>query len=250
MKYKVDLGLNNLNVLVTGASGGIGKEIAIKMALCGANVYLHYNQSIREAESSINYIKNAGGSCRLIHADFNSTNDISNMFDKLENENVSIDILINNAGIISEGYSIGVSEEQWERTVNVNLKAAFLCSKYVSRSMIRKKRGCIINITSTVTEKILPMQSAYISSKFGLVGLTRALAKELGRFGIRVNAVSPGPIFTNMSTKYDKEQILHNNPLRTEITCSDIANSVVYLASGYASAINGQILCVDGGLCL
>lgn len=244
--------MKNKRVLITGSSKGIGKAIAIEMAKCGAEIFLNYHRSEQAAQCTAREIFDLGATCHLMQADLTVPSEIKNLFSKLDQNKQQIDVLVNNTGILQKNYLFGISEADWDATINTNLKSVFLCSKYAARSMARAKQGCIINIISTAVEKVMPLQSAYIASKAGVKGLTAALAKELGRYGVRVNGVSPGPVFTDMNsfTDEEKKKIIKKIPLNKEITATDIAHAVILLASDYASGINGQILCVDGGLSL
>lgn len=240
------------NVLLTGASRGIGREIALHIAKPGVNIFLNYNQSFEDVKHIAVLAENKGAKCFLLQTDISNHEDIKGMFDKIYSYTDRIDILINNAGIIQKKYFISVTEDDWDKVIDTNLKGAFLCAKYAARNMIKFKKGCIVNIISTVTERILSMQSSYIASKSGLKGLTQAMAKELGPFNIRVNAVSPGPVFTDIYqyTEGEKLEILELTPLKRYTECEDIAEVVSFLISEKAKQISGQVICVDGGLSL
>lgn len=244
--------LNYQNILITGASRGIGREIALHMAKPGINVFLNYNRSDDDAKHVAGLVEEQGANCYLLQADVSNHGDVQRIFKEIYLHTDRIDVLVNNAGILKKHHFISTTETDWDSVLDTNVKGAFLCAKYASRNMIKHKKGCIINIQSTVTQKILNMQSSYIVSKMGMQGLTQAMAKELGPFNIRVNAVSPGPIFTDIFqyTQEEKQEILNSIPLKKHTTCHDIAELVSFLASDKAAQINGQIICVDGGLSL
>jgi 3-oxoacyl-[acyl-carrier protein] reductase len=240
------------NVLITGASRGIGREIALRMAKPEINIFLNYNRSHDDAEDVASLVEQEGAKCILLQADVSNHEDIKRMFKEIYLHTDKIDVLVNNAGVLKKQNFISTTEADWDVVLDTNVKGAFLCAKYAARNMIKNKKGCIINIQSTVTQKILSMQSSYVVSKMGLQGLTQAMAKELGPFNIRVNAVSPGPVFTDICqyTEDEKQEILNLIPLRKHTTGNDIAELVSFLASDSAAQISGQIICVDGGLSL
>ena len=237
--------------LITGSAKGIGNEILKKFAEFGINVILHYNSSKDEAENTRKLIS-SHVNCLLIKADLTKEEEVKNMFQIINTEVSSLDILINNAGVHKNHYIISTPLSDWDEVVSVNLRGSFLCTKYASKIMMKKKTGNIINIISTITDRVINLQTAYTSSKFGLVGLTKSTAKELGKFNIRVNAISPGPINTNMNdfSMQDIEDIKHKTPLNTIADGHDIANTSLFLCSDCARVITGQIINVDGGLSL
>lgn len=243
---------NIRNILITGAGKGIGREVARRLATQNTHIFLHYHKSAETARQTANELRSGGCACTLLQADLSRAEHVETMFRELFQEADHIDVLVNNAGILKKGYFISMLEQDWDQIINTNLKSAFLCSKYVAKKMIRQKKGAIINIISTAVDRPLSQQCAYIASKTGLAGLTLAMAKELGPFGIRVNGVSPGPIKTDMNdwSSEQWEKAIATNPLKREITACNVAETVSFLISDAASMLNGEIIRVDGGLYL
>lgn len=235
-------------VLVTGGLGGIGREIVQAFLKNECIVYVNYRSPREDLEK---YCKE-GGFCHLIQADISKSEDVKNMFDYIKKENGNIDILVNNAAVLIKQPIIGTSETDWDTINDINLKGTFLCSKAAARMMIKRKSGKVINIVSSIVEKSIIFQTAYATTKYGVEGMTKSMAKELGQYGICVNGVSPGPVSTNMNnlSYEDEEEIIKNMPLGTMVHAEDIANTVIFLASSQANKITGQIICVDGGLSL
>lgn len=235
-------------VLVTGGLGGIGQKIVQAFLENKSIVYVGFRSLNKELES----IYEETDKCHLFQTDISKSSEVKNMFEHIKNEHGKIDVLVNNAGLLYKGPIIGTSEMDWDTINNTNLKGTFLCSKAAARMMMRSKRGKIINITSTIIEKAITFQSAYAATKYGIKGMTIAMAKELGRYGICVNGVSPGPISTNMNkiTKEVEEQIIESMPLGKMVQAEDVANVVLFLASSQANKITGQVISVDGGLSL
>lgn len=235
-------------VLVTGGLGGIGQKIVQVFLENGSIVYVNYRSSNEELESL--YQNNE--KCHLFQTDISKVSEVRSMFEHIRKEHGKIDILVNNAGLLYKGPMIRMSEMDWDTINNTNLKGTFLCSKEAARMMMRNKSGKIINIASTIIDKAITFQTAYATTKYGIKGITKAMAKELGRYGICVNAVSPGPISTNMNkmTKEIEGQIIESMPLGKMLQAEDIANVVLFLASSQANKITGQIISVDGGLSL
>lgn len=243
--------LKGKNALVTGASKGIGKAIAIRFATEGANVAFTYLSSIEqgkalEAELSSKGIKAKG--YRSDASDFTQA-------DKLVNDVIadfgSIDILVNNAGITMDNLLLRITEEAWDRVINVNLKSCFNTVKAVTKPMMKQKSGSIINMTSVVGIKGNAGQTNYAASKSGIIGFTKSVALEIGSRGIRCNAVAPGFIETEMTDKLDEKTIqLWRDaiPLKRGGKPEDVAEACVFLASDMSSYITGQVLQVDGGM--
>jgi len=243
--------LTNKVALVTGASRGIGKEIALTLAKAGSNVVVNYSKSEEQAEEVVKEISFFGGKSFAIRADISDENQVKEMVDKTISKFGTIDILINNAGVTKDTLIVRMNNDDWEDVLNVCLKGAFFCSKYISRIMIRKKSGSIVNISSIVGVRGNAGQVNYSSAKAGLIGLTKSLARELAPRGVRVNAIAPGYIKTKLTdilSESVKDNILKATPLGYLGETKDVANSVLFLVSDLARYITGHVLLVDGGM--
>ena len=241
------------NVLITGASRGIGKEIALSYGHLKYNICVNYAANKEAAELVVKDIKELGGEAFSHCCDVSREDEVKEMFKAMDSNFGPVDILINNAGITKDAILLRMNAEDWQSVIDVNLKGAFLCTKYASKYMLKKKYGHIINISSVVAFIGNLGQANYISSKAGLIGLTRASAIELANFGIRVNAVVPGFIKTDMTEKlFDKVK----KDLTDKISLGyigkpeDIAPIILFLTSGDADYITGQAIHVNGGLFL
>lgn len=238
-------------VLITGASRGIGKAIAIKFAKENYRVLICYKSNDNAARETENEILSFGGNCSLYKCDISKEEDIKEMFSKIESEGNNVDVLINNAGIALFKLFTDTTKEEWDNIFSTNVTGAYLCSKYALSSMIRKKEGKIINISSMWGEVGASCEVAYSASKAALIGLTKALAKELAPSNIQVNCISPGMINTEMNSHLSEEDI---EAIREEIPLmkigegEDIANTALFLASDNANYITGQIISVNGGM--
>jgi len=243
--------LKNKVVLVTGASRGIGKEIAYKFANEGADIVINFTSNENLALQLKNEIEALGRKALIIKADISKISEVEEMFNVTEKEFGRLDILVNNAGITKDNLIIRMSEEDFDKVLNINLKGAFLCSKYASKMMIKQRCGNIINISSVVGIMGNSGQTNYAASKAGIIGLTKSLAKELSSRNIRVNAIAPGFIETDMTKELNdkiKEMMLINIPLKRFGKPSEVANVALFLASDLSSYITGQVICVDGGM--
>jgi 3-oxoacyl-[acyl-carrier protein] reductase len=239
--------------LITGGSRGIGRAIALNLAKNGANVAINYANSSEKAEEVIEEIKSLGVNAISIKADVSSEEDVNSLVKTIEKQLGKIDILVNNAGITKDNLLIRMKTEDFEDVLDVNLKGTFLCTKAVARAMMKKKYGKIINITSVVGIIGNAGQANYSASKAGVIGFTKSMAKELGSRGIRVNAVAPGFIDTEMTrvlSEEIKEQMINSIPLNEFGNTQDIANLVVFLASRMSDYITGQVISVDGGMAM
>ena len=239
--------------LVTGGSRGIGKEIALALAKEGNNIAISYGTNSEGAMEVVNEIKAYGVDGIAVKADVSVSEDVKHLIKTVEDQLGTIDILVNNAGITKDNLLIRMSEEDWDSVMDVNLKGTFLCTKAVSRSMMKKRYGKIINITSVVGITGNAGQGNYSASKAGVIGFTKSMAKELASRGIRVNAVAPGLIktdMTNVLTDEIKAEMLKMIPLNTMGNPEDIANLVVFLASEKSDYITGQIIKIDGGMAI
>ena len=235
--------------LITGASRGIGKEIAMELSKLGAEVFINYSSSDEKAEEVVNSIKNNGGKAHKLKFDVSKEDSVSSAFDKIIKINGSIDILVNNAGITRDGLLMRMKSEQWDEVLNTNLKGVFLCTKYASKFMMKKRSGNIVNISSVVGIIGNPGQANYSAAKAGVIGFTKTCAKEFASRGIQVNAIAPGFIETEMTEKLNTEEIVKAIPLKRLGSCSQIANLVSFLVSSDAgSYITGQTISIDGGM--
>ena len=235
--------------LITGASRGIGKEIAMELSKIGAEVFINYSSSDEKAEEVVNSIKNNGGKAHKLKFDVSKEDSVSSAFDKIIKINGSIDILVNNAGITRDGLLMRMKSEQWDEVLNTNLKGVFLCTKYASKFMMKKRSGNIVNISSVVGIIGNPGQANYSAAKAGVIGFTKTCAKEFASRGIQVNAIAPGFIETEMTEKLNTEEIVKAIPLKRLGSCSQIANLVSFLVSSDAgSYITGQTISIDGGM--
>ena len=235
--------------LITGASRGIGKEIALKLSRLGAEVFINYSSSDEKAEEVVNSIKNLGGKAHKLKFDVSKEDSVSLAFEEIIKINGSIDILINNAGITRDGLLMRMKSEQWDDVLNTNLKGVFLCTKYASKYMMKQRSGSIVNISSVVGIIGNPGQANYSAAKAGVIGFTKTCAKEFASRGINVNAIAPGFIETEMTEKLNTEEILKVIPLGKLGSCTQIANLVSFLVSSEAGRyITGQTISIDGGM--
>lgn len=237
--------------LVTGASRGIGKEIALSLAKEGYHIAISYNSNGEMAENVKLEIEKIGSKALAIKADVSSKEDVDNMIRVIGEELGSVDILVNNAGITKDNLLIRMSEEDWDDVITVNLKSAFLTTKAVARSMMKKRYGKIINLSSVVGIMGNAGQANYSASKAGLIGLTKSTAKELAGRGIRVNAIAPGFVSTDMTNALSdevKETMSKAIPLGYFASPQEISDLVVFLASEKSDYITGQVIEIDGGM--
>ena len=245
--------LKNKVALVTGAGRGIGKEIAKTLASCGAFVIVNYNSSPDAAEQTVKEIIKQGGMAAPVQCDVSDFDACGKMMEMIINNYGHLDILVNNAGITRDGLIMKMSEEDFSRVVDINLKGTFNCIRHVSRMMLKQRSGRIISLSSVVGLRGNAGQANYSASKAGIIGLTRTMARELASRGITVNGIAPGFVDTDM-TKVLPEQVREaataQIPLGRFGQPEDIANMAVYLASEKASYITGQIISVDGGMAI
>ena len=237
--------------LVTGASRGIGRAIALALAGCGATVLVNYNGSKERAEQVVAEIANMGGQAEAIGCNVSDYAACEQMVKEVIEKYGKVDILVNNAGITRDNLIMRMSEQDYDDVLNTNLKGAFNTMKHLTRHFLKNKSGKIINISSVSGVMGNAGQANYSASKAGLIGLTKSIARELSSRGICVNAVAPGFIETEM-TKAMPESVLEGAkgsiPLGRIGAVDDIANTVLFLASDYANYITGQVVCVDGGM--
>lgn len=242
--------LEGKTVLITGAAQGIGKSIALGMAREGASIAIA-DVNIESAQSTSQEVANLGVKSMAVKLDVSSQNDVTSVFKAVTEELGPLDILVNNAGITRDTLLLRMKEEDWDAVLDVNLKGSFLCSKEAIRIMGKQRYGKIINISSVVAFMGNAGQANYSSSKAGLIGLTKTIAKEYASRGIRANAVAPGFIETAMTDKLSEEvknEMKKAIPLGQFGTPEDVTNAVIFLASKEADYISGQVIHVNGGM--
>ncbi len=243
--------LNNQVAVVTGASRGIGREIALTLASYGAKVVVNYCGSKDKAEEVVNQIIANGGEAIAYRADVASLTETEQMFADVMEQYKRIDILVNNAGITRDNLLMKMSEEEFSSVIDTNLTGVFHCLKQASKIMLKQRSGRIVNISSVVGVIGNAGQLNYCAAKAGVIGMTKSLARELGSRGITVNAVAPGFIQTDMTevlSEQIKDTIKGQIPLKRLGVVKDVAEAVAFLASDKAAYITGQVLQVDGGM--
>ncbi|MBI4646262.1 MAG: 3-oxoacyl-ACP reductase FabG [Bacteroidia bacterium] len=247
---KLRVNLEGKSAIVTGGSLGIGASIAVKLAECGANVAINYRKHKEEADEIIRHVIKTGKKGLVVQADISSFNDANKMVETVKNEFGGIDILVNNAGINWDGVIWKMTEEQWDSVLNINLKGYFNYIRAVSPIFREQKSGKIINVTSINGMRGKFGQSNYSASKAGIIGLTKAVARELGKYSINVNAVAPGLIETDMMKNADasvREAAMADIVLGRIGQPEEVANVVAFLSSELARHITGEVVKVDGG---
>lgn len=243
--------LDGRYALVTGASRGIGRAIALRLAAEGAAVALNFAGNVAAAEAVRKEIESAGGKAILVPADVADKTAATEMVEKTIEAFGAIDILVNNAGITRDGLLLRMKEEDWDAVLNTNLKGVFHCSKAAAKFMMKKRYGRIVNMASVVGLVGNSCQANYAAAKAGVIGFTKALAKELAGRGITVNAIAPGFIRSDMTDVLPdtvKETMLAGIPLGRAGEPEDVAKAALFLASDQAAYITGQVLTVDGGM--
>lgn len=243
--------LNEKVALVTGAARGLGRAIALELAAAGAKVVVNYAGSEAKAAEVVEQILAKGGEAFAVQADVGQADDVERLVKAALEEFGRIDILVNNAGIARDNLLLRMKEADWDAVLNTNLKGVYLCTKAVSKGMLKQRSGVIINISSVVGIAGNAGQANYAAAKAGVIGFTKSMAKELAPRGIRVNAVAPGYIATDMTEILPEEvknEIISRIPLGQVGKPEDIAQAVLFLASPAAGYITGQTLVVDGGM--
>lgn len=240
-------------VVITGACKGIGLAMAKAFAQEGASLALLSRKNSEACREAVEHLKKEGAKLLFLEADVSQEEEIKRAFKDILDHYGTIDVLINNAGIVKDGLSLRMSVEDFEEVLKVNLLGSFLCAKEALRSMSRARSGVILNISSVVGLQGNPGQSNYAASKAGLIGLTKTLAKEFGSRNIRVNALAPGFIESDMTQGLSsslKESALDKLCLRRFGEAKEVADLAVFLASEKASYITGQVISIDGGISL
>lgn len=239
--------------LVTGASRGIGKACALALAERGYDIAVNYNSNDAAAKETVELIEKLGRKAVAIKADTADLAAVKTMFRQVQTEFGGLDVLVNNAGIVDDAFLLMLTEESLSRSLDVNIKGYFHCAQQAALKMMRKKDGVIINISSVSSVMALAGQSVYSATKGAINSMTATLAKELAPYGIRVNAIAPGFIETDMINSVPdekKEEYLKNIPMKSFGKVSDIANAVCDLCGDSFRYMTGQVIVMDGGLSL
>lgn len=245
------MGLEQKCAVVTGASRGIGRAIALELASQGAKVVVNYSGSEQKALDVVAEIVENGGEAIAVQANISDNDSVQALMKKALDTYGSLDILVNNAGITRDNLLMRMKEDEWDDVINTNLKGVFLCTKAVTRQMMKQRAGRIINISSIVGVAGNPGQANYVAAKAGVIGLTKTTAQELASRNILVNAIAPGFITTEMTNGLPeelKEAMLKQIPLAKLGQPEDVAKAVAFFASSNANYITGQTLHIDGGM--
>ena len=238
-------------VLITGASRGIGAQCALSFAKAGYDVALNYCRSEAKALALVKEIEALGVKAFAVKADVADSAQVKGMFDAVRAELGAVDVLVNNAGIAHVGLLTDMTDDEWRRLIDTDLSGTFYCCREALADMIRAHSGVIVNIASMWGEVGASCEAAYSAAKAGVIGLTKALAKEVGPSGVRVNAVSPGVVMTDMMAGFSDDDVAalkDETPLISLGSPEDIADAVLFLASEKARFITGQVLSVNGGM--
>jgi 3-oxoacyl-[acyl-carrier protein] reductase len=245
--------LSGRAAIVTGGSRGIGRAIAIALAECGARVAVSYVANAAAAEESASLVRSQGSECITVQADVRRVEDVRRLVDETVKAFGKVDILVNNAGITRDNLLLRMSEEDWDDVVQTDLRSAFLCSRAALRPMIRQRWGRIISVGSVAAMVGNAGQTNYAAAKAGLIGFTKALAKEVASRGITANVIAPGFVETGATenlTDAQRQAIIGLVPLGRAARPEEIGPAVAFLASEEASYITGHVLTIDGGLAM
>ena len=243
--------LKGKNIIVTGATRGIGREIALTLAQNGANIAMNYRNLNSEVEDLINEIKSFGVDALAVKCDVSVLEEVNSFIEKVKSHYTTIDVLVNNAGITKDGLILRMKEEDFDDVLDVNLKGTFNTTKSISSIMVRQKYGKIINISSVVGIAGNAGQCNYAASKAGVIGFSKSVARELASRNINVNVVAPGYINTDMTKNLPdkvKEEIIKSIPMKKIGNPKEVANLVLFLSSNLSDYITGQVINVDGGM--
>jgi len=238
-------------IVVTGGTRGIGRAICLAFSGPESSVYFNYVSASSASSETEELIAKAGGFAKGMQVNVGSEEEVQVFFEKILEETGRIDVLVNNAGITRDGLLVRMKEKDWDDVLDINLKGTFICTKMATKPMMKQRYGRIINITSVVGASGNPGQANYVASKAGIIGFTKAVAKELGSRGITVNAVAPGFVETDMTASLSekvKEFMISQIPLGRSGRPEDVADAVLFLASERASYITGQVIHVSGGM--
>lgn len=239
--------------VITGAGRGIGRAIALQFAEYGSKVVVNYRNSATQVEEVLSSIREAGGEAIAIQADISKEEEAKKLIEETVKHFGRLDVLVNNAGITKDNLVMRMSEADFDSVIDINLKGTFFCTKHAASVMLKQRSGKIINISSVVGLIGNVGQANYAASKAGVIGMTKAVARELASRGITVNAVAPGFIETDMTEQLSdkvKEATITNIPLKRYGIASEVAGAVSFLASEAANYITGQVIQVDGGLAM
>ena len=243
--------LKNKTALITGGTRGIGYAIARKFADQGCNVAFTYLSSEEKAMELETVLNASGVKARAYKSDAGSYTESERLVDEVVKEFGTIDVLVNNAGVTRDNLILRMSEQQWDEVINANLKSVFNLTKHVSKTMLRNKKGSIINLTSIVGVKGQAGQSNYAASKAGIIGFTKSIADEFGSRSIRCNAIAPGFIETDMTLilpEETKKGILAQIPMKRMGSAEEVANTALFLASDLSTYVSGQVISVCGAM--
>jgi len=243
--------LKDKNVIITGATRGIGKGIALEFAKQGANIAFTYSRSVDEAKDLEKELSNFGVKAKSFQSDASNYDDSHKLIESILLDFDTIDVLVNNAGITKDNLLMRMQESDFDIVINVNLKSVFNMTKAVQKTMLKQRYGSIINMSSVVGVKGNAGQTNYAASKAGIIGFSKSVALELGSRNIRCNVVAPGFIETEMTAKLNEDTVNEwrkGIPLKRGGTPQDIANTCAWLASDLSSYVTGQVINVDGGM--